>query len=503
MTSPLVECVPNFSEGRSQDVIDEIKTVISAVEGAFILDTHMDADHNRTVITFVGYPRAVEEAAFRMIKKASQLIDLEKHTGTHPRIGATDVVPFVPISNITMKECVEIAHRVGERVGKELEIPVFFYEEAARIPERRRLEVVRKGEYEGLKKEIKSSPARHPDYGPQDLGSAGATVIGAREFLIAYNVNLTTDDEDIASKIARAVRHSSGGLRFVKALGMTVDGRAQVSMNLTNFRKTPLSRVVEAIRVEAERYGVGIHNSELVGLIPQEAMIDTAIWYTQMDLFSPDQILEQKMLSAVKKEDQFDFLDSLAAGTAAPGGGSAAAYSGAMAAGLVSMVARLTVGKKGYVDVEKEMEKILSESEALREELTLAVKEDSEAFIQVMAAYKKPKSDQDREEKIQDATLKATEVPLAVARKALRVSELALKTAELGNKNAITDAGAGANLAYAAVTSAGYNVRINLGSLEDKKKGKVLLLELKQIEGSALETINKLKEVITKRGKLF
>jgi formiminotetrahydrofolate cyclodeaminase len=232
-------------------------------------------------------------------------------------------------------------------------------------------------------------------------------------------------------------------------------------------------------------------------------MIDTAIWYTQMDLFSPDQILEQKMLSAVKKEDQFDFLDSLAAGTAAPGGGSAAAYSGAMAAGLVSMVARLTVGKKGYVDVEKEMEKILSESEALREELTLAVKEDSEAFIQVMAAYKKPKSDQDREEKIQDATLKATEVPLAVARKALRVSELALKTAELGNKNAITDAGAGANLAYAAVTSAGYNVRINLGSLEDKKKGKVLLLELKQIEGSALETINKLKEVITKRGKLF
>ncbi len=503
MTSPLVECVPNFSEGRSQDVIDEIKMVIAAVEGAFILDTHMDADHNRSVITFVGYPPAVEEAAFRMIEKASQLIDLEKHTGEHPRIGATDVVPFVPISNITMKECVEIAHRVGERVGKELEIPVYFYEEAALIPERSRLEVIRKGEYEGLKEEIRSNPARYPDYGPQELGSAGATVIGAREFLIAFNVNITTDDEGIASKIARAVRRSSGGLRFVKALGMTVDGRAQVSMNLTNFRKTPLPRVVETIRREAERYGVGIHNSELVGLIPQEAMIDTATWYTQMDLFSPEQVLEQKMLSVVKKEDQLNFLDSLAAGTATPGGGSAAAYSGAMAAGLVSMVARLTVGKKGYAEVEGEMENFLSESEILREELTLAVKEDSEAFIQVMEAYKKPKSDQDRKEKIQGAILKAAEVPLAVAGKALRVSELALKTAELGNKNAITDSGAGAKLAYAAVTSAGYNVRINLGSLEDKKKGKELLSELKQIEDSALEVIIKLKEVVTERGELF
>lgn len=503
MTSPLVECVPNFSEGRSQDVIDGIKAAISAVEGVFVLDTHMDADHNRSVITFVGHPQAVEEAAFRMIEKASQLIDLEKHTGEHPRIGATDVVPFVPISNITMKECVEMAHRVGERVGKELEIPVFFYEEAARIPERRRLEVVRKGEYEGLKVEIESNPARHPDFGPQELGSAGATVIGAREFLIAFNVNLTTDDEGIASKIARAVRHSSGGLRFVKALGMTVDGRAQVSMNLTNFRKTPLPRVVETIRREAERYGVGIHNSELVGLIPQDAMIDTAIWYTQMDLFSPAQVLEQKMLSVVKKESQVNFLDSLAAGTATPGGGSAAAYSGAMAAGLVSMVARLTVGKKGYAEVEGEMENILNESEVLREELTLAVKEDSEAFNQVMAAYGKPKTDQNRKEEIQSAILKAAVVPLTVARKALRVSELALKTAELGNKNAITDSGAGANLAFAAVTSAGYNVRINLGSLEDKNKGKELLSDLTGIEGSALEVAGKLKVVMTERGKLF
>jgi len=503
MTYPLVECVPNFSEGRSQEVIDEIKAVISAVEGAFILDTHMDADHNRSVVTFVGGPDAVEEAAFLMIKKASQLINLIKHTGEHPRIGATDVVPFVPISDITMKECVEMAHRVGERVGKELEIPVFFYEEAARIPERRRLEIVRKGEYEGLMKEIGINPDRQPDCGPNVIGSAGATVIGAREFLIAYNVNLTTDEEEIAKKIARAVRQSSGGLKFVKALGMMVDGRAQVSMNLTNFRKTPLPKVVEAIRTEAEQYGVGIYNSELVGMIPQEAMIDAAVWYTKMDLFSPDQILEEKMRSVVGENEQVDFLESLAAGTATPGGGSAAAYSGAMAAALVSMVARLTLGKKGYEDVEKDMEKILAESEALREQLTLAVRQDSDAFTRVMTAYKKPKTDQDRKKAIQDATLAASEVPLGVAKKALQIFELAIKTAELGNKNAITDAGAGANLALAAVTSAGYNVRINLGSLDNKKESKRLLSELELIENSALEMKKKIKEVVSERGKLF
>jgi glutamate formiminotransferase/formiminotetrahydrofolate cyclodeaminase len=284
---------------------------------------------------------------------------------------------------------------------------------------------------------------------------------------------------------------------------MMVDGRAQVSMNLTNFRKTSLPKVVEAIRTEAEQYGVGIYNSELVGMIPQQAMIDTAVWFTQMDLFSPEQILEEKMRSVIGENEQVDFLDSLAAGTATPGGGSAAAYSGAMAAALVSMVARLTIGKNGYLDVERDMEKILAESEVLREELTLAVKQDSDAFTRVMAAYKKPKSDQDREKAIHDATLEASEVPLGVAKKALQIFELAIKTAELGNKNAITDAGAGANLALAAVTSAGYNVRINLGSLINKKESKRLLSELISIEVSALEMKKKIKEVVTERGKLF
>ena len=503
MTSPLVECVPNFSEGQRPEVIEAIKNTISEVAGIFVLDTHIDADHNRSVITFVGDPDSVEEAAFNMIKKASQLIDLDKHSGEHPRIGATDVVPFVPIRDIKMEECVKIAHRVGERVGKVLEIPVFFYEEAALQPEHRRLEVIRRGGYEGLKEDIKTNPERKPDCGPSALGSAGATVIGAREFLIAYNVNLTTDDEEIASKIARSVRQSSGGLSFVKALGMTVDGRAQVSMNLTNFRETPLPKVVEAIRKEAISHGVDIHNSELVGLIPQEAMIDTAVWYTQMDLFSPDQVLEQKIYAAIKDEGKYQFLEAVAAGTATPGGGSAAAYGGALAAGLVSMVARLTIGKKGYEKVKKDMESILTESEQLREKLTQAIEIDSGAFNQVMAAYKIPKTDPLRERNIQTAILVAAEVPLDVARYSLRVAELALSTAISGNKNAITDAGAGVNLAQAALISAGYNVRINLNSIDDAKKRKSMLKETGELEKNGMEVVDKIQEIMTGRGNIF
>jgi glutamate formiminotransferase/formiminotetrahydrofolate cyclodeaminase len=499
MNAPLVECVPNFSEGRNPEVIEEIKTAISSVPGTYVLDTHMDADHNRSVVTFVGPPPAVEEAAFRMIKKAAELIDLDEHSGEHPRIGATDVVPFVPIRDISMADCVEMAHRVGERVGGELGIPVFFYEEAALTPERRRLEVIRKGEYEGLKKDLGKDPAKSPDRGPETLGPAGATVIGAREFLIAYNVNLTTNDETIAKKIAKTVRQSSGGLPFVKALGMTVDGRAQVSMNLTNYKETPIPIVVEAIRKEAEGYGVGIYNSELVGLIPQEAMIQTAVWYTQMQLFSPDQVLEQKMYAALTGETE-DFLDEVASGKPTPGGGSVAAYAGALAAGLVSMVARLTRGKKGYSGVEKEMDQILIEAEELRTALRKAVDQDTDAFNLVMAAYRIPKEQSDREERIQTATLHAAEVPLEVARKTLRVAELALIAVESGNKNAITDAGAGAALADAALLSAGYNVRINLNSITDSKMKKSLISAIEEIENKGLKIKTKVQEILSNRG---
>ena len=503
MTNALVECVPNFSDGCRAEVLEEIKGSISAVPGAHVLDTHTDACHNRCVITFVGSPEAVEEAAFQMIKKAAGLINMEKHSGEHPRIGATDVVPFIPISDISMEECVKIAHRVGERVGEELKIPVYFYEQAARVPERKRLELIRHGEYEGLKEEIKTNPDRKPDCGPSEMGTAGATVIGAREFLIAYNVNLTTADEMIASKIARAVRHSSGGLRFVKALGMLVDERAQVSMNLTNFKKTPLPQVVETIRREAERYGVGIHNSELVGLIPQQALVDTAVWYTQMDLFSYDQVLERKMALELGTGIQPDFTEELAAATPTPGGGSAAAYAGAMAAGLVSMVARLTIDKKGYQDQEKAMKNILDESELLRGELEEAVDLDAQAFNQVMDAYSRSKSDPNRKKAIQDATLGAALVPLEVAQKSARVMGLGLVAARSGNLNAISDAGSAVNLAYASLISAAYNVRINLSGLDDKKKAEKMKLAVEDIEKQAQKSRDEVEEILKDRGGMF
>ncbi|MDO9300818.1 MAG: glutamate formimidoyltransferase, partial [Anaerolineales bacterium] len=338
----LIECIPNFSEARRPEIIDQIVAAINSVEGARLLDRSSDLDHNRTVLTFAGTPAGVEEAAFRAIKTASELIDLDQHTGAHPRIGATDVVPFVPLSGVSMKECVALAQRLGQRVGLELNIPVYLYEAAATRPERTNLENIRKGQYEGLKLALsevegQGDPNRKPDFGPSKLPKAGATVIGARNPLVAFNVYLTTDDVDIAKKIAKAVRQSSGGLRYVKGLGLLVDGRAQVSMNLTNFRETPIARVVEFIRREAQRYGVGIHHSELVGLIPQEALADAAVWYTQLDQFDKEQILESRLFQATNPQPSnlqpVTILDELAAPTPTPGGGSAGAYAGAMGAG--------------------------------------------------------------------------------------------------------------------------------------------------------------------------
>jgi glutamate formiminotransferase len=291
----IVECVPNFSEGRRKEVIDQIAEAIAAVPGACVLDVQPDADHNRTVVTFAGGLEAVEEAAFRGIEKAAQLIDMNLHRGEHPRMGAADVVPFVPIKNVTMEDCVAIARRLGERVGRELDIPVYLYERAATRSERQNLADVRRGEYEGIKAEIETKLERVPDFGPRQLGKAGATAIGARPPLIAFNVYLGTDDVEVAKAIARAVRHSSGGLRYVKALGLLVKGRAQVSMNLTDYRQTPVHRVVEMIRREAERYGVAVVESELIGLIPNKALVEAAEFYLQLGNFSPDQILENRL----------------------------------------------------------------------------------------------------------------------------------------------------------------------------------------------------------------
>ncbi|EIV99138.1 LOW QUALITY PROTEIN: glutamate formiminotransferase [Thermoanaerobacter siderophilus SR4] len=293
----IIECVPNFSEGRDQEKIAQLVKEVVSTEGVKLLDYSSDKDHNRTVITFCGDAKGVKEAAFKLIKKASEIIDMRYHKGEHPRIGATDVVPFIPVKNATMEECIQIAREVGEKVGRELNIPVYLYEEAATTPERKNLENIRRGEYEGFFEKIKQ-PEWKPDFGPQEMNTkSGATVIGARNFLIAYNVNLATDNIDIANKIAKAIRFSSGGYRYVKAMGVELKERGivQVSMNLTDFNKTPIYRVFETIKAEASRYGVNVIGSEIIGLVPAKALFDVADYYLRIENFSENMVLENRI----------------------------------------------------------------------------------------------------------------------------------------------------------------------------------------------------------------
>ncbi len=513
MPNPIVECIPNFSEARRPEVIEAIMAQIESVSGVQVLDRHSDMDHNRTVVTFVGSPDAVEEAAYQAIAKAAELIDLDRHQGEHPRIGATDVVPFVPISDVAMETCVEMARRLGKKVGESLKIPVYLYEDAATSPERTNLENIRRGQYEGLKEEIATNPARKPDFGPARLGSAGATVIGARQPLIAFNVYLTTDDVSIANKIARVIRHSSGGLRYVKSMGVLVEGRAQVSMNLTNYRRTAMARVVEMVRREAERYGVAVHHSELVGLIPNEALVDAAVWYMQMDQFEPEQVLETRLYGQSAPAEQEliptqdkQFLDALASGDPTPGGGSASAYGAAMAAALVAMVGRLTVGKKKYADVESEVWPLIDEALALQQTLQAAVQKDADAFEAYMQARRLPKGTEreksNRIRAIQAASINAAEVPLQVVRHSAAVLRLAVKAAEIGNVNAISDAGSAASFARAAINSAGLNVRINLLGLEKETSAARMLNELRNVEKQADKLMETLRGILQERGGL-
>jgi glutamate formiminotransferase/formiminotetrahydrofolate cyclodeaminase len=498
----LVECVPNFSEGRRSEVMAAIVAAMRAVPEARVLDVESDVDHNRSVVTLVGPPTAVQEAAFQGIKTAAALIDLDVHRGEHPRLGATDVVPFVPISGVTMADCVALARDLGRRVGEELGIPVYLYEQAALHPERVNLEDVRRGEYEALKAEIGKNPARDPDFGPKAVGKAGATIIGARPFLVAFNAYLNTDNVSIARKIARALRHSNGGYRYVKAMGLLVAGQAQVSMNLTDFTQTPIHRVVETIRSEATRYGVTITHTELVGLIPQQALVDAAQWHLQLDLFEPEQILENK-LAALDESAPVGFLDAVAANTPAPGGGAVAALAGALAAALVTMVGRLTVGKRRYADAQDEMAEAVVQAEKLRAALTAAMDEDSAAFNAVMAAYKLPKVTEEeqhaRDTAIQDATVHATEVPLATARAALAALELALLIANKGNVNAATDAASAAWMAMASIQSAALNVRVNAASIHDAAQKDAWLTELNAIDARAQTLLKEVQAVVAQR----
>jgi glutamate formiminotransferase/formiminotetrahydrofolate cyclodeaminase len=505
----LVECVPNFSEGRRKEVVDAILAEITAVRGVTLLDTHSDPDHNRTVVTYVGQAAPVEAAAFLAIEKAAELINMDEHRGEHPRLGATDVLPFVPIAGVTMAECVEMAGRLGQRVGGELGIPVYLYAEAAQRAGRESLAAIRRGQYEALKTEIETNPAREPDFGPHKLGTAGAVIIGARPPLVAYNIYLDTPDVAIAQKVADVVRFSKGGFRHVMAKGLLVGGQAQVSMNLTDFRRTSMAVVHEAVRREAARYGASITHSEIVGLLPQAALADAAAYYLQARDFEPGQILENRLVGVDTAQAggmPGAFLDAVADGTPTPGGGAVSALAGALAAALTAMVARMTASKPKYADVYPQMQDALVKAETLRGQLTRAVEQDNTAFDRVMEAYRLPR--QSAEEKaarfvaVQLATMGAARVPLETMHLAVQALEAALLVAELGNPSSMTDVGVAAHVARAAVLGAALNVRVNLVALEGREHLGNLVGEVETLRACATELADRVVETAERRAGL-
>lgn len=555
----IVECVPNISEGRDRAKIDAVTSVIEKVKGVKLLDVDPGEATNRTVITFIGSPDGVAEAAFQLVKKAAELIDMSTHTGAHPRMGATDVCPFVPVSGVTMEDCAEIARKVGKRIGDELGIGVYLYEEAATRPDFANLANARKGEYEGLAARFTGDDKEYwkPDFGPASFNpKAGATAVGAREFLVAYNINLNTRDRRIAHDIAfdireagRAKRDADGKIvrdengkaikvpglfTHVKAVGWVIEeyGRAQISINFTNYKITPIHKVFDECVKQAEKRGVRVTGSELVGLIPKQAMLDAGRYYLNKmgksigvpeselihiavlslgldDLypFKPEEkivesfVVKEGWLEGMKLKDYFD---ELSTDSPAPGGGSAAAVSGAQAAALVSMVANLTHGKKGYEDAWGDMEQVAVKAQALKDELSASIDRDTDAFNALMAANRLPKkSDEEkaaRSKALEEAILDAIEVPLSVVRNMVKVLELAKIAAEKGNRNSISDVSTAAAQARAAAEGARDNVMINVPGLVGKAKGKAMLEEstklLGEVHKAADEVIAKVHKVL-------
>jgi glutamate formiminotransferase len=457
MSRRLVECVPNFSEGRDAGTVARIAGAIRAVPGVALLDVESDADHNRSVITFAAPPELVVEAALAGAAEAIRSIDLTRHTGAHPRIGALDVLPFVPLEGVTLEECVALARKAASELWKRFQVPCYLYEAAAQRTERANLEAVRRGQFEGLRDEVRINPDRAPDFGHAELHpTAGATAVGARKFLIAYNIHLNTSDVEIARRIARAIRHSSGGFRYVKAMGLLLESRnvAQVSMNLTDFEQTPVHRVFAAVAAEAARYGATITGSELIGLIPQKALEMSADFFLRFENFQPSLVLERRLAEKLPSGLN-EFLDRLAAPTAAPGGGSAAAAAGAMAAALGAMVARLA---KLPADEFEQDRLFFSE----------AVERDAEAFQQVMAAYRRPK--EERAPFVEEAMLGAALVPLEVSERALALSS---RLTALGQQSAAkfaSDVSTGRALADACLRGARANIEINLAELQSSPR---------------------------------
>jgi glutamate formiminotransferase/formiminotetrahydrofolate cyclodeaminase len=553
----IIECVPNFSEGRDLDVIRQITAAIESVEGVSLLNVDPGASTNRTVVTFAGNPDAAIEAAFRGIQKAAELIDMRKHTGAHPRMGATDVCPFIPVSNVSWDEAIDCAKKLGKRVGEELKIPIYLYEKAASDPDRSNLSIIRAGEYEGFFDKIKQ-PQWKPDFGPALFNEkSGATVIGAREFLVAYNANLNTKSVRRANSVAFDVRENGrvktddgtptgkpvldakgepvrepGMLKHVKAIGWYVDeyGIAQVSMNLTNLEETPLHAAFDACVESAMKRGMRVTGSEIVGMLPkkcltdagrhylrkqkwsegasEEELIDVAIrsmGLSELKPFDPkEKIIELKMESADKKSlvkmDLRQFCNETLSDSPAPGGGSVAALMGALGVSLGGMVANLSAGKRGWEDKLPLFSDWAVKAQQLKDELLFLVDEDTAAFNKVMAAFGLPKESAEekaaRSAAIQSANQYAAEIPLRVMETASRAYPLLLEMAEKGNPASISDVGVGSLAVRACIEGAGMNVRINLAGLKDEAVKTSLREKMQRIAGDSETDFKRIHAIV-------
>lgn len=492
----LVECVPNFSEGKRFEVVSRILQQIQAVPGAWLLDHETDPNHNRAVVTFVATPEAAVEAAFQAIAQAMQMIDLNHHKGEHPRMGATDVCPFIPLKNMTMEECVELAKQLGKRVGEQLQIPVYLYEAAATRPERKNLADVRNGEFEKLREWIGTDPNKVPDFGPNHIHpTAGAIAIGARFWLVAYNVNLVTTDIKLAKKIAKSIREKDGGFPCVKALGFELADRqmVQVSMNLTDYRKTSMKTVFDAIQKLANEAGVQVAESEIVGMLPSEPMENVVRETLKLRNFQANQVIEHRLqeIQSDPLRSMEPFLSAVSSPEPTPGGGSVAALAGSLAAALGQMVFGLTEKNKKYQSVIAELRPAADKLQNLQRHLSQLVIEDSQAYDSFIAARKMkketPEEQAERKKAMEDATVKSILVPLDTMRTSVEVLEALAPLADKGNPNAISDIGVGCLLAYTALEGAWLNVQVNLKSLADVQVHKEIQGQSEQLHERAIK----------------
>jgi len=483
-----VECVPNFSEGRDKSKIDEIVNAAKTVPGVIILDVESDVDHNRTVLTFIAPHDASVEAMFRVAKRSMELIDLNYHKGEHPRMGALDVAPFIPIMDTTIEECIELAKKLGKRIGEELGIPVYLYDQAAQREDRRDLAKVRKGQFEGLKEEIGKNPDRIPDFGPNKIHpTAGAVAVGARNQIVNFNVNLDTTDIEFAKTLAKKIRTSGGGLPALRAKEIFLESKNQVQIStvLTDYKVTSIKRVVDEIKKEIEPKGIKITDTELIGLTAQKPLIDYTIEELKVTNFNyEDQVLENKimrLLSDWQVATQI-VIDNLSNDKPTPGGGSAAAISASMGAALLEMAIGITIkSKKIGSDLKEKLLSFKNQISEKRFKLQNQISEDSKAFDLVMAALKIPKEDPSRKGKLQDSLVKAALVPLETAKLSYQTREIALKMEGI-KKDVISDYKSGIYLLECAVKCALENVYINCDMIDDENKKNELLNEAKKYE---------------------